>query len=60
MAKVVETQANLERQLELIETHQEEVVFIISIFVFLGTHEKNRANFEFTLVLVRIKEENRN
>lgn len=26
MAKVVETQANLERQLELTETHQQEVV----------------------------------
>lgn len=28
VAKVVETQANLERQLELIETHQDEVFYL--------------------------------
>lgn len=32
MAKVVETQANLERQLELIETHQDEVFNHLEFF----------------------------
>lgn len=31
MAKVVETQSNLERQLELIETHQQEVFSIRAV-----------------------------
>lgn len=32
MAKVVETQTNLERQLELIETHQQEVFYFSKVF----------------------------
>lgn len=53
MAKVVETQSNLERQLELVETHQQEVVsfgsylyflpdVIVSIIVYHGAHGKKR------------------
>lgn len=41
MAKVVETQANLERQLELIETHQDEVLFIDLISVY-SVHTKGK------------------
>ena len=41
MAKVVETQANLERQLELIETHQDEVLVIDLISVY-SVHTKGK------------------
>lgn len=34
VAKVVETQSNLERQLELIETHQQEVILPTLCYIF--------------------------